>query len=125
MSCEIICCEVPNILHAVASDTDSAPLVTLFSILDEDGDIDAHRAGYLEKVLSGYLEKVPLGYLEKLVLLGHLENVLSGYLEKVLSARWRRNLAQSMINCTALWCTLKCVALCLTVGLMPSGICLL
>lgn len=52
MSCEIVCCEVPHILNAVANDNDStaAPLSKLFSMLDEDGDMDAHRAGYLEKV---------------------------------------------------------------------------
>lgn len=52
MSCEIVCCEVPHILNAVAGDNDStaAPLIKLFSMLDEDGDMDAHRAGYLEKV---------------------------------------------------------------------------
>ncbi|CAN0430371.1 unnamed protein product, partial [Ectocarpus sp. 8 AP-2014] len=53
MSCEIICCEVPEILKAIASDGagggDDCPLRKLFSILDGEGDIDSHRAGYLEK----------------------------------------------------------------------------
>ncbi|CAN0217938.1 unnamed protein product, partial [Ectocarpus sp. 6 AP-2014] len=53
MSCEIICCEVPEILKAIASDGagggDECPLRKLFSILDGEGDIDSHRAGYLEK----------------------------------------------------------------------------
>ena len=49
MSCEVICCEVPEILNAVANENDSSPLRRLFSLLDEEGDIDAHRAGYLEK----------------------------------------------------------------------------
>lgn len=50
MSCEIICCEVPHILNAVASESNPAPLAKLFSMLDEEGDLDNHRAGYLEKV---------------------------------------------------------------------------
>ena len=54
MSCEIICCEVPEILSAVArdgggGDGDDCPLRKLFSLLEQEGDIDAHRAGYLEK----------------------------------------------------------------------------
>lgn len=49
MSCEILCCEVPEILQAVANEVDTSPLLKLFSLLDEKGDIDAHRAGYLEK----------------------------------------------------------------------------
>lgn len=55
MSCEIICCEVPEILSAIAKDNnggenaDSCPLRKLFSLLDSAEDIDAHRAGYLEK----------------------------------------------------------------------------
>lgn len=53
MSCEIICCEVPEILKAIATDGagggDGCPLRKLFSILDGEGDIDSHRAGYLEK----------------------------------------------------------------------------
>ncbi|CAM9728964.1 unnamed protein product, partial [Ectocarpus fasciculatus] len=53
MSCEIICCEVPEILKAIANDGasggDDCPLRKLFSILDGEGDIDSHRAGYLEK----------------------------------------------------------------------------
>ncbi|CAN0058980.1 unnamed protein product, partial [Scytosiphon promiscuus] len=60
MSCEIICCEVPEILNAVArdggSDGGSCPLGKLFSILEQEGDIDAHRAGYLEKVLTVLLK---------------------------------------------------------------------
>ncbi|CAM9458265.1 unnamed protein product [Sphacelaria rigidula] len=58
MSCEIVCCEVPHILNAVANDNDStaAPLSKLFSMLDEDGDMDAHRAGYLEKILTVLLK---------------------------------------------------------------------
>ncbi|CAN0489647.1 unnamed protein product, partial [Hapterophycus canaliculatus] len=54
MSCEIICCEVPEILNAVAKDGSSdggpCPLKKLFSVLEQEGEIDAHRAGYLEKV---------------------------------------------------------------------------
>ncbi|CAN0216939.1 unnamed protein product, partial [Ectocarpus sp. 8 AP-2014] len=60
MSCEIICCEVPEILKAIASDGagggDDCPLRKLFSILDGEGDIDSHRAGYLEKVLTVLLK---------------------------------------------------------------------
>lgn len=54
MSCEIICCEVPDILNAVVNDAECGALKTLFSLLDEDGDIDAYRAGYLEKVRPPY-----------------------------------------------------------------------
>eukprot|EP00752_Nemacystus_decipiens_P007482 g6684.t1 len=61
MSCEIICCEVPEILSAVARDGggaggDDCPLRKLFSLLEQEGDIDAHRAGYLEKVLTVLLK---------------------------------------------------------------------
>lgn len=52
MSCEIICCEVPDILTTVANDADTDPLEKLFSMLELEGDIDAHRAGYLEKVIK-------------------------------------------------------------------------
>lgn len=58
MSCEIICCEVPEILKAIANDGggggDECPLRKLFSILDGEGDIDSHRAGYLEKASHRY-----------------------------------------------------------------------
>lgn len=51
MSCEIICCEVPHVLNAVAKENDdTAALTKLFSMLDDQGDMDAYRAGYLEKV---------------------------------------------------------------------------
>lgn len=65
MSCEIICCEVPEILNAVAKDVgggggggDDCPLRKLFSLLEREGDIDAHRAGYLEKARERVMDCV-------------------------------------------------------------------
>jgi hypothetical protein len=52
MSCEVFCCEVPEIIHALVENQEGKHLRRLFSILDSDISLDNHLAGYFEKVLE-------------------------------------------------------------------------
>ncbi|CAN0079593.1 unnamed protein product, partial [Discosporangium mesarthrocarpum] len=56
MSCEIICCEVPEILDALLGEGEGcivdARLAQLFSVLNVEGEIDSYLAGYFEKVVT-------------------------------------------------------------------------
>jgi hypothetical protein len=52
MSCEIFCCEIPELLHFLSDDTEDKMLLRLFSILDSPDRLDNYLAGYFEKVLE-------------------------------------------------------------------------
>ena len=50
MSCEVICCEVNDIIFSIVNPTDTSLLDLLFSILDTEEELNAYSAGYFEKV---------------------------------------------------------------------------
>jgi hypothetical protein len=52
MSCEVICCEVPEILQTLVEKNDGGYLDKLFTFLDNDGKLDYYLAGYFEKILE-------------------------------------------------------------------------
>eukprot|EP01041_Mallomonas_annulata_P003799 gene3799-7550_t len=52
MSCEVLCCEIPDILHILVEDCDGKYLRKLFSILDTSNPLDHYLAGYFEKTLE-------------------------------------------------------------------------
>jgi hypothetical protein len=52
MSCEVICCEVPEILHALVENKNGAYLDKLFTFLAMPKKLDHYLAGYFEKILE-------------------------------------------------------------------------
>jgi serine/threonine-protein phosphatase 6 regulatory subunit 3 len=52
ISCEVFCCEVPDILHVLVEYQDNKFLKKLLSLLDCESPLDAHLAGYFEKILE-------------------------------------------------------------------------
>ena len=53
MSCEVICCEVPEILNLLVLDRDGFYLKKLLSFLDQtEPGLDNYLAGYFEKILE-------------------------------------------------------------------------
>lgn len=52
MSCEVICCEVPELLHAIVEDYDGKFLCQLFSFLSDEKMLNNYLAGYFEKILE-------------------------------------------------------------------------
>ena len=52
MSCEVICCEVPEVLHMLVHGGDGKYLRLLFSFLEQQGELDCYLAGYFEKILE-------------------------------------------------------------------------
>jgi len=52
MSCEVFCCEIPEILEAFVNYEDDKYFKKLFSFLDKDDNLDCLLAGYFEKVLE-------------------------------------------------------------------------
>jgi hypothetical protein len=62
MSCEVICCEVPEILRILVENSDGRLLDKLFSFLTTESKLDYYLAGYFEKILEMLFKKmtVPL-----------------------------------------------------------------
>lgn len=58
MSCEIICCEMPEILHILVEERDGAFLDCLFDFLNQEGALDCFLAGYFEKILEMLFRKM-------------------------------------------------------------------
>lgn len=58
MSCEVICCEVPEILHALIEEFNGKYLDRLFSFLELTGELDCYLAGYFEKILEMLFRKM-------------------------------------------------------------------
>ena len=52
MSCEVICCEIPEILHALVETGNGSFLDKLFTFLDTSHSLDYYLAGYFEKILE-------------------------------------------------------------------------
>ena len=52
MSCEVICCEVPEIIKEIVEENSESYLEQLFSILDGELSLDCFLAGYFEKILE-------------------------------------------------------------------------
>ena len=52
MSCELLCCEIPDILHILVEDNDGKYLSKLFQIIESSTPLDHYLAGYFEKILE-------------------------------------------------------------------------
>ncbi len=52
MSCEVICCEIPEILNCLVDHFDSLYLNKLFSLLESSVKLDNYLSGYFEKILE-------------------------------------------------------------------------
>lgn len=52
MSCQVFCCEIPELLQIFQEDSDNILLNRLFSILDSPSPLDPYLAGYFEKTLG-------------------------------------------------------------------------
>ncbi len=52
MSCEVICCEIPEILTSLVEQHDGKFLKKLFSLLDSKSKLDNYLSGYFEKILE-------------------------------------------------------------------------
>jgi hypothetical protein len=52
MSCEVICCEIPEILKTLVESCDGFYLKKLFSFLSINYTLDCYLAGYFEKILE-------------------------------------------------------------------------
>ena len=58
MSCEVFCCEIPDILLVFVEHDNGKFLNSLISFLDADGPLDNHLAGYFEKILEMLLRQM-------------------------------------------------------------------
>lgn len=58
MSCEVICCEVPELLTKLVEDRDGLWLDRLFDFLQQSDDLDCYLAGYFEKILEMLFRKM-------------------------------------------------------------------
>ena len=58
MSCEIFCCEIPELLHYLAEDENDRLLHKLFTILDSSEPLDNYLAGYFEKILEMFFRRL-------------------------------------------------------------------
>jgi hypothetical protein len=60
MSCEVVCCEVPELLSILVEDRNGHYLDRLFQFLDQpaDQELDSHLAGYFEKILEMLFRKM-------------------------------------------------------------------
>lgn len=58
MSCEVICCEVPELLTKLVEDRDGLWLDRLFDFLQQSEDLDCYLAGYFEKILEMLFRKM-------------------------------------------------------------------
>lgn len=58
MSCEVICCEVPELLSKLVEDRDGQWLDRLFDFLQQSDDLDCYLAGYFEKILEMLFRKM-------------------------------------------------------------------
>jgi len=52
MSCQVFCCEIPELLQIFQEDSENKLLNRLFSILDSTSPLDPYLAGYFEKTLG-------------------------------------------------------------------------
>ena len=61
MSCEVFCCEIPQILAKFEKNKDgstSTLLTKLFSVLDKEAPLDKYLAGYFEKIVDMLFRKM-------------------------------------------------------------------
>ncbi len=58
MSCEVICCEVPELLHNLVESNQGRLLSKLFTFLDQRENLDCYLAGYFEKILEMLFRKL-------------------------------------------------------------------
>ncbi|RYG60847.1 hypothetical protein EON64_19025, partial [archaeon] len=52
MSCEVLCCEVPELLQLLVNADDHAFLAQLLRLLEHEGELNCYLAGYFEKILE-------------------------------------------------------------------------
>lgn len=52
MSCEVICCEIPEMLQRLVIESEGKHVKKLFSFLSTEGKLDYYLAGYFEKILE-------------------------------------------------------------------------
>lgn len=52
MSCEVVCCEVPEILNSLVEQHEGKYLRSLFSLLENEARLDNYLSGYFEKILE-------------------------------------------------------------------------
>lgn len=57
MSCEVICCEVPELLYMLTHGWEGKFIKKLFTFLDQTGELDCYLAGYFEKILEMLFRK--------------------------------------------------------------------
>ena len=83
MSCELFCCEIPEMLHYLKNDSEDKIIKRLFSILDSKDPLDNYLAGYFEKVLEMLFRKLTAPVMRLLntegtalltKFLGHIDN---------------------------------------------------
>ena len=83
MSCELFCCEIPEMLQYLKNDSEDRMIKRLFSILDSKDPLDNYLAGYFEKVLEMLFRKLTAPVMRLLnaegaalltKFLGHIDN---------------------------------------------------
>ena len=83
MSCELFCCEIPELLQYLKNDSEDKMIRQLFSILDSMEPLDNYLAGYFEKVLEMLFRKLTAPVMRLLntegaallaKFLGHIDN---------------------------------------------------
>jgi serine/threonine-protein phosphatase 6 regulatory subunit 3 len=60
MACEVICCDISEIIDTLVEANDGALIDQLFSLLKLDAPLDARLAGYFEKVVALLLQRKTL-----------------------------------------------------------------
>lgn len=60
ISCEVFCCEVPDILQTLVESKDNRLLKQLFSLLDSELPLNPHLGGYFEKILEMLFRKMTI-----------------------------------------------------------------
>jgi serine/threonine-protein phosphatase 6 regulatory subunit 3 len=60
MACEVICCDISEIIDTVTEANNGAMMDQLFSLLQLDAPLDARLAGYFEKVVALLLQRKTL-----------------------------------------------------------------
>jgi hypothetical protein len=58
MSCEVICCEVPELLQKLVEEREGQWLDFLFEFLQQSEELDCYLAGYFEKILEMLFRKM-------------------------------------------------------------------
>ena len=60
MACEVICCDIGEIIDTLVESSDGAIIEQLFSLLQLEAPLDSRLAGYFEKVVGLLLQRKTL-----------------------------------------------------------------